>query len=191
MKPVLIRLLILVIGWVGLVGGWIASGPPVEHGSSADIAIVLGAAVDGSEPSPVFAARIDHAIDLYRAGRVKRLLFTGGQSVEDDVSEARAAARYALRKGVPSSVVMLEQRSRTTRQNLEYAAAMLGQAASRPVLVVSDPLHMRRALAIAGDVGLEARASPTPHSRYRSLSTKLPFLAREVWFVHAHWLFGL
>jgi hypothetical protein len=50
------------------------------------------------------------------------------------------------------------------------------------VLVVSDPLHMRRAMRMAIDLGLDAHPSPTPTSRYRSLTTQLPMLLREVYF---------
>ena len=42
-----------------------------------DAAIVLGAAVWGNEVSPVFRERINHAIDLYRSGKVRKIIFTG------------------------------------------------------------------------------------------------------------------
>jgi uncharacterized SAM-binding protein YcdF (DUF218 family) len=162
--------------------------PDDLHGETA---IVLGAAVIGDAPSPVFAARIDHAIALYRADRVERILITGGQSPEDTLSEAAAGAVYAKARGVPAEAILLEGRSRTTRQNIDNAKAMLGPAVSEPVLIVSDPLHMRRAMAMARAAGLNAQPSPTLTSRYRSLGTRLPFLAREVWFIHLHWLMGI
>ena len=49
-------------------------------------------------------------------------------------------------------------------------------------LVVSDPLHMKRAMLYAEDLGMEAYSSPTPTSLYRSWKTKLPFLAREEFY---------
>jgi uncharacterized SAM-binding protein YcdF (DUF218 family) len=187
----LVWLVIAVIGWLGGVAGWIAAGPSITGDERSETAIVLGAAVYGDVPSPVFAARIDHAIDLYRAGRVKRLLLTGGRSAEDRLSEADAGAAYARKKGVPAAAILLERQSKTTRQNLVNARALLGDAAAAPVVIISDPLHMRRAMAIAANVGLDAQPSPTPFSRYRSLATQLPFLAREVWFMHWHWLLGM
>ena len=190
MRRRLAWLVMALIGWLGGVAGWIAAGPAVTGDERGGVAIVLGAAVDDVVPSPVFAARIDHAVDLYRAGRVKRLLMTGGRSPEDRLSEAEAGAAYARAKGVPAAAIMVEDQSKTTRQNLENARAVLAAAASAPVVIVSDPLHMRRALAMARDVGLDAHASPTPTSRYRSLRTQLPFLAREVWFIHLYWLLG-
>jgi uncharacterized SAM-binding protein YcdF (DUF218 family) len=54
-------------------------------------------------------------------------------------------------------------------------------------VVVSDPLHMKRAMMMADDLGIVAASSPTPTSRYRSLKTKLRFLLRELYFIH-HYL---
>lgn len=188
MKRKLIGLALVLAGWLGAVAGWIATGPNVTGRESGEAGIVLGAAVIGDAPSPVFAARIDHAAALYKAGRVKRLVLTGGRSPEDSISEAAAARAHAQGQGVPASAILIEDRSRTTRQNIDNARKVLGGAAGQPVLIVSDPLHMRRAMAMAADAGLNAQPAPTPTSRYRSLGTQLPFLAREVWFIHAHWL---
>ena len=77
----------------------------VDETRPADAAIVLGAAVVGDEPTPVFAARIDHAIGLYREGMVDTIIFTGARSPEDELSEAEAARRYALARGVPADVI--------------------------------------------------------------------------------------
>ncbi len=177
--------------WLGMVATWIAIGPAVTGTERGETAIVLGAAAVGDIPSPVFAARLDHATTLYREGRVKRVLVTGGRSPEDTLSEAEAGCAYLQARGIPGAAILREDRSRTTRQNLDNAAAILGEARAQPVLIVSDPLHMRRAMGMAGAAGLSAQPSPTPSSRYKSLATRLPFLAREVWFIHLHWLLGI
>ncbi len=177
--------------WLGAVATWIAIGPEVTGTERGETAVVLGAAVVGEVPSPVFAARLDHASTLYRDGRVKRILVTGGLSSEDAVSEAEAGAAYLQARGIPGAAILRDNQSRTTRQNLDNAAAVLGEARSGPVLIVSDPLHMRRAMGMAAAAGLNAQPSPTPSSRYKSLATRLPFLAREVWFIHLHWLLGI
>ena len=177
--------------WLGAVAAWIAVGPAVSGTERGETAIVLGAAVIGDAPSPVFAARLDHAVTLYREGRVSRVLVTGGRSPEDRVSEAAAGAAYLQAQGVPAEAILLEDRSHTTRQNLANARAVLGQSARAPVLIVSDPLHMRRAMSMAAAEGFAASAAPTPTTRYRSLGTQAPFLAREVWFMHVFWLAGV
>lgn len=177
--------------WLLAVAAWIAVGPTATGKERGETAIVLGAAVIGDKPSPVFAARLDHAAALYREGRVVGILVTGGRSPEDELSEAAAGAAYLQAQGVPAGAILIEDRSRTTRQNLANASSVLGLARTRPVLIVSDPLHLRRAMAMAAAEGFDAQPSPTRTTRYRSLGTQVPFLAREVWFMHVFWLTGM
>ena len=174
--------------WVVGVAVWILDGP-ADEGHSADFAIVLGAAVVDNRPSPVFAARLDHAIDLYDADRVQGLILTGGQSAEDVVSEAAAARRYAMDRGVPSHAIAIEELSRTTMGNLREARTMMTRIDATSALIVSDPLHLRRAMAMADRLDMQAHAAPTPYTRYRSWQTRLPFLLREVFFLHYFWFF--
>ena len=49
-------------------------------------------------------------------------------------------------------------------------------------IIVSDPLHMKRAMLMAKDYGMKAYSSPTPTTRYISLKSKFSFLAREEFF---------
>lgn len=180
----------LPLAWFAAVAAYIAHGPPVSRGNS-DVVIVLGAAVRGDRPSPVFAARIEHGITLWRAGRVRYLLFTGGKGEGASHAESAVARREALRAGVPASAILTEAASHTTRQNIIEAKSMMRTAKLRRALIVSDPLHLRRALAMARGEGIEAAAAPAPATRYRSLSTQLPFLLRETWFLHVYWLLGM
>lgn len=64
----------------------------------ADAAIVLGAAVFGNEPSPIFRERINHAIYLYESGLVQKIIFTGGHDDDGRVAESLVAKEYALKK---------------------------------------------------------------------------------------------
>lgn len=157
----------------------------------ADAAIVLGAAVVGDEPTPVFAARIDHAIDLYRDGLVDTIIFTGARSPEDELSEAEAARRYALARGVPADAILIEEASRITSENIANAAQIMRQHDLASALVVSDPPHMLRSVRMARDAGIDAASSPTPTSRYQTLATQLPFIARETVLYLGYLLFGM
>jgi uncharacterized SAM-binding protein YcdF (DUF218 family) len=157
----------------------------------ADAALVLGAAVLEDRPSPVLAERLRHAQELYRTGDVGKIVVTGGRSPEDDLSEAAASRDWLVAEGVPASDIILEDQSRTTLENFSLAKPMLKQAGIKNVLIVSDPLHMRRAMLIAKRNGIAAASSPTPTTRYRSWDTTLPFLAREVWFMGRYLVTGL
>lgn len=151
----------------------------VDEARPADAAIVLGAAVYRGYPSPVFRERINHAVNLYHAGTVDYLIFTGGIGYGDDIAEAEAAQAYAQAAGVPAAHIFIETESTLTYDNLLQAHEIVTQNQFETVLIVSDPLHMRRAVTMARDVGLTAYSTPTPTSRYRTPRTQQPFLERE------------
>ncbi len=57
----------------------------------------------------------------------------------------------------------------------------------RRAIVVSDPLHMARALRLCRELDIDALASATPSTRFRSLHTRWRFLLQEVYFFHRDW----
>jgi uncharacterized SAM-binding protein YcdF (DUF218 family) len=129
-----------------------------------DAIVVLGAAQYNGNPSPVLRARLDHAIELYLAGLAPNLVVTGGKTQADRTTEAAAARAYALRRGVPSAAILVEDRGESTLQSIESVGAMLRQRGLRAALFVSDRSHMLRVLRMARDQGLEAWGSPTTTS---------------------------
>ena len=148
----------------------------------ADAAVVLGASVYDNSPSPVFRERIDHAVDLYNDGYVNAIIMTGGVGEGNIRSEADIAREYAEQQGVPAEVIFKEEESSITAGNLEMARQEMSEQGFNTALIVSDPLHMKRAMMYADDLGMKAYSSPTPTSLYRSWKTKLPFLFREEFF---------
>ncbi len=177
--------------WLAVVTGLICETARIRPVTqSADVALVLGASAPHGVPSPVFTARIDHAIDLYAAGKVRAILFTGGRGQNETLADSQAAQRYALAKGVPAAAILIETVSRTTRENLAEAHRLLKTTPFSSCLLVSDPLHLFRASRMMKAEGIAGIASPTPHTRIRSMSQKLTFLGRELWFYHVYLLLG-
>jgi len=168
--------------WLLGIMGQIVTYAAERDDGPADAAIVLGAAVWDGAPSPVFAARLDHAITLYHQGRVGALIFTGGVGEGDTLAESEVARTYALAQGVPAMAAFTETVSHITLTNLTEARRIVKKQGFNRVLLVSDPLHMKRAIAIARDLGLNAYPSPTPTTRYRTWKTQTGFLLRETYF---------
>lgn len=148
----------------------------------ADAAIVLGASVYDNSPSPVFRERINHAVDLYEEGYVDAIIMTGGVGEGNIRSEADIAREYAEEQGVPAESIYKEESSKVTLENLANARQIMREQDMDTALVVSDPLHMKRAMLYARDLGMDAYSSPTPTSLYRTWKTRLPFLIREEFF---------
>ena len=177
---VLMLVSVAALGFVG--AAWqIASYQDPSGDANADAALVLGAAAWGNKPSPVYRERINAAIALYKAGRVHYLVFTGGTPATGYPAEGEVGRKFAIAHGVPATAVLFETSSRTTWQNLVNARELLAPTEIRTVLLVSDPLHMRRAMAMASSLGLQAAPAPTSSSRFQSLASRGEFLWRETW----------
>lgn len=144
------------------------TAPPLQLPASAPNAtlIVLGAAQYDGRPSPAFQRRLDHALGLYRQGHVRQVVVTGGRQPGDRYTEGQVGSAYLHARGVPSSALIAEERSRTTVQNLENARAQL--PGGTPVTLVTDAAHAPRALALARALNMNANVSASPLSPHTS-----------------------
>ncbi|KEF33364.1 hypothetical protein RDMS_12675 [Deinococcus sp. RL] len=155
---------------------------PAPASTPHSTAVVLGAAQYAGTPSPAFARRLDHALALYRAGVVRRIVVTGGRQPGDPHTEGAVGVQYLRAAGVAASALLAETKSRTTADNLRGARALLPPGT--PVTLVTDPAHMPRALGLARALGMRANASPSPLNwppdwRYRGRE-RLALLASAV-----------
>ena len=154
----------------------------IDEKAHSNVAVVLGAGTSNGEVSPVYRERINHGIWLYENDYVDYLILTGGIGEGNNVSDAYIAKQYAISKSVPEQAIFIEEKSTITEENLENAKAIMNENSFNTAIIVSDPLHMKRAMLIAGDYGIDACSSPTPTTLYRSFKTKTSFLAREEFF---------
>lgn len=180
-RRAILLLLILTLVVYAAVGAWVIyCGQPREV-APADAAIILGAAAWGEKPSPVFVERIRHAVNLYHAGKVRKLIFTGGTPKAGFPTEAEVGARWAKKNGVPARDILVDNTSRNTVENLRNAAQLARQHQLYTFVVVSDPYHMARAALMAEDLGLSAQMSPTPTSRFNTANAynKFKFFNQE------------
>ena len=174
--------MVLLLLYIAANAAAICSYAGKDETRNADAAIVLGAGVWNDVPSPVFQERINHGIRLYRNGYVDKLIFTGGYGEGNAVSDAQIAMNYAVGLGIPAEDILIEEKSVITQENLYYAGQIMQANGIGSVLIVSDPLHMKRAMRMADDLGMEAYSSPTTTSRYQGVRSKAGFLMREVFF---------
>ena len=184
-KKILVYSFLLILGYYLFTAISIYSYSKTNHTQKADVAIVLGTAVWGDEPSPVFRERIRHGIWLHQNNQVDYLIFTGGKGEGQKYSEAEVAKKYAMENGIPEDRIFFENQSRITDENLLFSKPILEKGNFKKVLLVSDPLHMKRAMKIAEKHQIEAFSSPTSTSRYQSFSKKAGFALREAFFLIA------
>jgi uncharacterized SAM-binding protein YcdF (DUF218 family) len=168
-----LRLWLLAVLWLTGVAFYIIWIGDRDQAMPADVIIVLGAAAYDANPSPVFEQRIRHGINLFQRGLAERLIFTGGHGGSAArFAESEVARRFARRQGVPKEAILIETVSRTTEQNLEQAAALMRERGYGCAIIVSDPLHLARALRLARRYGIDPLGSATPTTRFKGLESR-------------------
>lgn len=160
----LLALVLVAVGFygVGLAQVWWTGRQ--DQAVPVDAIVVLGAAQYDGRPSPVLAARLDHALALWQEGLAPRVVVTGGKRPGDRFTEAQASARYLMDRGVPDEAILREVQGTTSWESLAAAARILKDRGLASVLLVSDPYHARRIRGIAEELGLTAFTSPTRSS---------------------------
>ena len=116
--------------------------------------IVLGAQVRGERITDSLKRRLDAALLYHQVCSSVKIIVSGGQGKGEDVSEAYAMAQYLREHGVKDEQIMLEDQSRTTRENLRFSKAYLEELKT-PVGIVTNNFHLFRALLIGRSEGYE------------------------------------
>jgi uncharacterized SAM-binding protein YcdF (DUF218 family) len=165
--------------WVGF-QVWDQSRRDENH--SADAIVVLGAAQYDGTPSPVFKARLDHAVYLYEQDFSDVVIVTGGKQKGDRFTEAEAGSNYLVDQGIPTEAIMQEEDGKSTLQSMRNVKELTEGGDIESLLLVSDPLHSERIKRIAHDLGFEeSYASWASYQELnRSRMTKAKELVREV-----------
>lgn len=152
-----------------------------EGDRPADVVVVLGAAQRDGVPSRVFAARLDHAVELMQRGAAPRLIVTGGADRPGGSSEADVARAYAVARGVPAEAILAETGGRSTLESLRNVALLMQEHGLGRAILVSDRTHMLRSLLIARRLGLQVAGSPTRTSPAdRQLPARLRATRHEI-----------
>lgn len=149
-----------------------------DQRAPADAIVVLGAAQYDGTPSAVFAARLDHAAELFRTGVAPRVLTLGGGQPADASTEGAAGRAYLLDQGIDPEAVTAVGAGGDTLESLRAADGQLGDDPS--VVVVTDPWHAARAAAMAGDLDWRVQVSSVQSGPAVRSGVALPYVVREV-----------
>lgn len=129
---------------------WVAEREALETRSlpGARAIVVFGAAVHEGGPCPELQARLDHAIQLYRAGAAELIIPSGG--VAHGIDEVETMTAYLVEAGVPAEAILPGRPGHNTRATV----ATLREMDLDPYLAVSSPYHMHRIRAEARRTGV-------------------------------------
>lgn len=184
-------------------------GVPTEQEIKQHVgAIVLGGAIQhpgvfavrGEVPSGEAAERMSTPVGLLRQHPHLKLVFSGGEGrlLTTGTTEAELAQAFYLAQGVDMSRVTLEGGSRTTRENAQQVARVLGQRCKEPWLLVTSAWHMPRSMAEFEAVGCNVTAYPVDFRTGHSTSLTEYSLAHGLvrWQTALHewlglWVYGM
>lgn len=153
---------IAALNGVVLAGGGATALP--EPPPIADCALVLGAGVwEDGKPSDVLRDRLDEALEVWRAGRVKKILVSGDHHTAG-YDEPNAMRRYLEARGVPSAAVFMDHAGLDTYSSAWRARNVFG---AKRVVVITQEFHLARAVWLARALGLEAEGSAADRRLYR------------------------
>lgn len=144
----------------------------------AQFVVVLGAGLkDGGQVPPLLASRLERGRSVYETlashsaaehhAADPVLIVSGGKGSDERVPEAEAMAQYLTSHGFPAGRIVLEDRSRTTEENLVFSKAIMDQRqpGSRCVIVTSS-FHAFRAAIIARRLGINGQVTGAPTAAY-------------------------
>ena len=161
-----------------------------DQAAQADAIGVLGAAEYDGRPSPVYRARLDHALELYHRG-IAPLIITLGGSGGDAYNEGSVGEEYLISKGVPEEDIIAETESRNTEESARRIAVIARVNGLRRLVIVSDGTHLFRIHAICAANGLDVLTSPRSRPAVEDKTLETERIAHEIlsytfWRLHLH-----
>jgi uncharacterized SAM-binding protein YcdF (DUF218 family) len=182
LRAALVLLLALTVGvvvWSRWVYLQIETYASLDQAAPSDAIGVFGAAEYDGRPSPVYRARLDHALALYRRG-IAPLIITLGGAGGDQYSEGAVGREYLMGMGVPEGSIIAETESRDTEESARRIAVIARANGLRRLVIVSDGTHMFRIHEICAADGLNVLTSPRPRVAVPEASQEAERVAHEI-----------
>ena len=160
----------------------------IDETRPSEAIVVFGAAEYYGKPSPVFKARLDHALTLFQRG-VAPLVITTGGSKDPKFSEGAVGRDYLIAAGVPETSVIAETQSSDTSDSAERVAIILRKNGKSTCVAVSDGYHMFRIKQMMARQGITAYGAPRAQqvpltARQRAANYIKEVLSLTLWRLH-------
>jgi len=167
-----------------------AQGDPAED---CPYLLVLGAGINGTEPSLALKSRLDAAYEYMAEHPDSIAIVTGGQNADEVVPESEVMEKYLLDKGIDPDRVWQENASTSTRENFLFSLELIRQKTGQTpteLNVVSNEFHLYRVGKIAESLELTCHGIPakTPYPLLLASCTVREICA--VWYYQLRWSIG-
>lgn len=159
---IVLGLLAVVVLYIGITFAQVWWASRQDSTTPAAAIIVMGAAQWNGSPSPVLKGRLDHAADLYQKGVAPVVIVAGGKQAGDKETQGLVSFEYLRARGIPETAIKIEVDGTNSFEELSSSAYIMQRAGlADTAVIVTDPYHAYRSVAIANEVGIVAQASPT------------------------------
>ncbi|UKS28976.1 YdcF family protein [Paenibacillus sp. HWE-109] len=156
----LFRLIVIVfllgVAWIAYVQWKVQVAPNQPLPDQVDVGIVLGASLRMDIPSPGLQERLDLAVNLYKQGKFKQLIVSGGLDHNGSkLTEAEGMRDYLVKQGLPAKSILLEPKATSTYENLLFSKQIMDKQGLVSSIIVTHQFHGSRSLDIAETIGLK------------------------------------
>lgn len=128
-----------------------------------DYLVILGAGLWGETPSLSLKQRLDESLDFIRKNPDTKIVLSGGMGPGETITEAEAMKRYLEERDVDSRLLIKEEKSTDTRENLQFTKELLKKLDGKEkvkICLVTNNFHMFRAKLLAKSCGFEVYGQP-------------------------------
>jgi uncharacterized SAM-binding protein YcdF (DUF218 family) len=146
----------------------------------ADAIVVFGAAQYSGKPSPIYRARLEHALSLFQRGVAPMIITTGGAGKDSNFTEGQVGRDFLLARGVPEGKLIAETQGQDTQQSAERVAKIMRANGMKSCLAVSDGYHLYRIKTMLARQGVTVYGTPRPEARPTSAGKRLGAITHEV-----------
>ena len=146
----------------------------------ADAIVVFGAAQYSGKPSPIYRARLEHALSLFQRGVAPIVITTGGAGRDSNFTEGQVGRDYLLARGVPEVNLIAETQGQDTRASAERVANIMRANGMKSCVAVSDGYHLYRIKNMLAREGVKVFGAPRPEARPTSAGKRLGAITHEV-----------
>ena len=167
-------------GFLAFISVRIVQTASLEELHPADAIVVFGAAEYSGHPSPVFRARLDHGLELFRRGIAPVVITTGGAGGDAHFSEGGVGQDYLMHRGVPERNLIAETQGRDTAGSALRVAVIMRANGLGSCVAVSDAYHVFRIRKLLEREGIgRVYVAPRPDSRPHGLVQRTIAVLRE------------
>jgi uncharacterized SAM-binding protein YcdF (DUF218 family) len=144
-----------------------------------DFILVMGAAQFDGRPSDILKSRLEHALEIYKAGYAPKIYTVGAGAPGDRTTEAAASKAWLIDRGVKKNNVIAVAKGRDTLGSTKAYVEAANKAKLKSVIIVTDPYHCLRSKKMAQDLGLLASCTAVESGPASVANSEFKYLARE------------